>query len=129
IDGNGDGSKTRQENLVEGGQLSFLIAPNASLIQDSQLVFASPATNTLIAGQDFDGIKDIVFTGAGNNEVDVPAGGVLAGNNRIFTGSGADAIYVGDGDRAFGGSGNDTLDATEASGYRLSGGAGNDTFF
>ncbi len=129
IDGNGDGSKTRQENLVEGGQLSFLIAPNASLIQDSQLVFASPATNTLIAGQDFDGIKDIVFTGAGNNEVDVPAGGVLAGNNRIFTGSGADAIYVGDGDRAFGGSGDDILDATEASNYRVSGGVGNDIFY
>ncbi|MEB3148205.1 MAG: hypothetical protein VKL60_04190 [Sphaerospermopsis sp.] len=129
IDGNGDGTKTRQENLVEGGQLSFLIAPNASLIQDSQLVSGSPIPDTLIAGTDFDGIKDIVFTGAGNDQVDVPFGGPLVGDNRIFTGSGADAIYVGNGDRAFGGSGDDEIDATEASGYRLSGGAGNDTFF
>jgi glycerophosphoryl diester phosphodiesterase len=36
---------------------------------------------------------------------------------------------VNNGDRAFGGSGNDELDATDATGYRLSGGAGIDTFF
>ncbi|MFM6039942.1 MAG: phytase [Sphaerospermopsis kisseleviana] len=97
--------------------------------QINQLINGSPSADILIAGTDFDGIRDIVFTGAGNDEVDVPFGGVLAGNNRIATGSGVDTVFVGDGDRAFGGSGNDTLDATEASGYRLSGGAGNDTFF
>ncbi|GCL38306.1 hypothetical protein SR1949_34200 [Sphaerospermopsis reniformis] len=129
IDGNGDGTKTRQENLVEGGQLSFLIAPNASLIQDSNLVFATPATDKLIAGKDFDGVNDVVFTGAGDDTVDVPLGGSLVGDNRIFTGRGADTIYVGNGDRTFGGSGDDEIDATEASGYRLSGGVGNDTFF
>jgi hypothetical protein len=129
VDGNGDGTKTRQENLVEGGQLSFLIAPNASLIQDSNLVFATPATDKLIAGKDFDGVNDVVFTGAGDDTVDVPLGGSLVGDNRIFTGRGADTIYVGNGDRTFGGSGDDEIDATEASGYRLSGGVGNDTFF
>jgi glycerophosphoryl diester phosphodiesterase len=36
---------------------------------------------------------------------------------------------VNNGDRSFGGSGNDELDATDATGYRLSGGAGDDIFF
>ncbi|TAF07825.1 MAG: glycerophosphodiester phosphodiesterase [Nostocales cyanobacterium] len=101
------------------------------------LVTGSPNADILIAGTDFDGISDIVFTGAGNDEVDVPFGGSRAGDNRIFTGSGADIIYVGNSDseallqadRAFGGSGDDELDATDATGYRLSGGAGSDVFF
>ncbi|MEA5553738.1 glycerophosphodiester phosphodiesterase family protein [Anabaena cylindrica UHCC 0172] len=94
------------------------------------LVTGSPNADILIGGTDnFDAISDIVFTGAGNDQVDVPAAGSLAGNNRIFTGSDNDIIDVGNGDRAFGGSGNDKLDATDASNYRLSGGAGNDIFF
>ncbi|MEA5576826.1 glycerophosphodiester phosphodiesterase family protein [Anabaena sp. UHCC 0451] len=93
------------------------------------LVTGSPNADILIAGTDFDGISDIVFTGAGNDEVDVPFGGSRAGDNRIFTGSGADIIYVGDGDRSFGGSSDDELDATDATGYRISGGAGNDIFY
>jgi Ca2+-binding RTX toxin-like protein len=99
------------------------------LIQDSNLVFATPATDKLIAGKDFDGVNDVVFTGAGDDTVDVPLGGSLVGDNRIFTGRGADTIYVGNGDRTFGGSGDDEIDATEASGYRVSGGAGNDIFY
>nr|WP_016949599.1 esterase-like activity of phytase family protein [Anabaena sp. PCC 7108] len=93
------------------------------------LVSGSPNADDLVAGSDFDGINDTVFTGAGNDTVDIPFGGVLAGNNRIFTGSGEDTIFVADSDRAFGGSGNDQLDATDAMGYRISGGAGNDMFF
>ncbi|WP_242039637.1 glycerophosphodiester phosphodiesterase family protein [Anabaena sphaerica] len=93
------------------------------------LVTGSPNADILIAGTDFDGISDIVFTGAGNDEVDVPFGGNRAGDNRISTGSGADIIYVGNGDRSFGGSGNDEIDATDASNYRLSGGTGNDIFY
>ncbi|MEA5576827.1 alkaline phosphatase PhoX [Anabaena sp. UHCC 0451] len=129
IDGNGDGTPTANENLVRGGQLAFLVAPNASLVQDSQLVSTSSNADQLIAGIDFDGVNDIVFTGAGNDEVDVPFGGILAGNNRVFTGSGADIIYVGNDDRAFGGSSDDEIDATDATGYRISGGAGNDIFY
>jgi glycerophosphoryl diester phosphodiesterase len=93
------------------------------------LVTGSANADILIGGIDFDAIRDIVFTGAGNDEVDVPFAGSRAGDNRIATGSGADTVFVGNGDRTFGGSGNDTLDATEATGYRLSGGAGNDTFY
>ncbi|PAX51639.1 alkaline phosphatase PhoX [Brunnivagina elsteri] len=132
IDGNGDGTKTRQENLVEGGQLSFLIAPTAKLIQSSSLVTgATSGADTIEAGisTGFDGINDIVFTGAGNDTVDSVIGGALASGNRIDTGSGADTIFVANNDRAFGGSGNDIFEATDASGYRASGGAGNDDFF
>ncbi|AFZ60314.1 glycerophosphodiester phosphodiesterase [Aphanizomenon flos-aquae CCAP 1446/1C] len=93
------------------------------------LVTGTSGADILIAGTDFEGISDIVFTGAGNDEVDVPFGGSRAGDNRVFTGSGTDTIYVADGDRSFGGSGNDEIDATEATDYRLSGGTGNDIFY
>ena len=83
----------------------------------------------LIPGTDFNGIRDIVFTGAGNDEVDVPFGGSKTGDNRVFAGSGKDTIFFFFFDRTFGGSGNDQLDATDASNYRLSGGAGNDIFY
>ncbi len=132
IDGNGDGTKTRQENLVEGGQLSFLIAPNANLIQSTSLVGGSTAGNDVVEAKitkGFDGVNDIVFTGAGKDTVDSVIGGALASGNRIDTGSGADTIFVANNDRTFGGSGDDVLDATDATGYRASGGAGNDTFF
>ncbi|MEA5577214.1 SGNH/GDSL hydrolase family protein [Anabaena sp. UHCC 0451] len=89
----------------------------------------TPNADIKIAGVDFDGINNIIFTGAGNDQVDIPFGGSLAGNNRIATGSGNDITFVGNGDRSFGGSGNDELDATDASNYRLSGGSGDDIFY
>ena len=131
IDGNGDGTKTRQENLVEGGQLSFLIAPNANLIQDTQYFAGTPNADTIVAKQTpgFGGIKDVVFSGAGNDEVDSAAAGALAGNNIIDAGSGGDTVFLANGDRAFGSDGNDTFFGDEASNFRASGGAGNDIFF
>jgi len=75
------------------------------------------------------GGNNLIFTGAGKDEVDIlPIDGTV-GSNRIFTGSNNDIIFVADGDRAFGGSGDDDFYAIGASGYRLSGGAGNDEFF
>ncbi|AFZ60317.1 phytase [Anabaena sp. PCC 7938] len=106
-----------------------------NLVEVPELVFGSPNADTLIAGASvngvvkFDGIQDTVFTGAGNDEVDVPIGGSSVGDNRVFTGSGQDTIFVSDGDRSFGGSSNDEIDATEASNYRLAGGTGNDIFY
>lgn len=131
IDGNGDGKKTANENLVEGGQLSLLIAPAAKLIQNTSLVAGTSGNDNIDAGitKGFDGVNDILFAGGGNDQVDVPVGGVLAGNNRIDTGSGKDVIYIANNDRVFGSAGDDILDATEATGYRASGGEGNDTFY
>ncbi|WP_310483288.1 esterase-like activity of phytase family protein, partial [Chamaesiphon sp. VAR_48_metabat_403] len=77
----------------------------------------------------FDGFNDSVFTGAGNDTVDVPIAGAAAGDNRIDTGSGADTIFIANGDRVFGGAGDDIFEANDAKDYRISAGAGNDTLF
>ena len=93
-----------------------------------EIVSGTNGDDVLWAGRDFRGINSTVFAGAGNDEIDVPVGGEATGFNRIDAGSGADDIFVGNGDRANGGSGNDYFDASGASGYRLSGGKGNDLF-
>jgi serralysin len=131
VDGNNDGTKTRQENLVEGGQLSLLIAPQATLVQNTLLVSGTTRDDNLDAGftKGFDGVNDIVFAGAGNDTVDVPLAGAIAGNNRISSGRGDDIIFVGNNDRVFGTAGNDEFDGTDAKGYRASGGSGDDIFF
>jgi predicted extracellular nuclease/2',3'-cyclic-nucleotide 2'-phosphodiesterase (5'-nucleotidase family) len=92
-------------------------------------IFGTLGDDQLWAGRDFNGQGDTLFAGGGDDEVDVPTGGAAVGNNRINTGSGEDEIFVGNGDRANGGSGDDFLDASEAASYRLSGGAGNDIFW
>lgn len=87
------------------------------------------SVDKVIAGKDLVGIKDIVFTGAGDDEVDL-ASSQIAAANRVDLGSGSDTISVSKNDRVFGGSGNDTLDARDGEGgNRMSGGAGDDTFF
>jgi Ca2+-binding RTX toxin-like protein len=95
------------------------------------LFSGTTGADNLIAGitPKFEGFNNTVFTGAGNDTVDVPIGGVGTGNNRIDLGSGNDVIYIADADRAFGSNGDDTLDATDAKDYRVSGAAGNDTFY
>ncbi|MEA5583315.1 alkaline phosphatase [Nodularia harveyana UHCC-0300] len=119
-----------QVHIAQVADSSLLETPIITAEENlSQLITGSTGGDTLISGVDFDGINDTVFTGAGNDEVDVPFGGSLVGRNRISTGSGTDTIYVGNGDRSFGGSGNDVIDATDATGYRISGGAGMDTFY
>ncbi|MDZ7958792.1 MAG: hypothetical protein RMY34_13075 [Aulosira sp. DedQUE10] len=94
----------------------------------SNLNIGTPNADTLIAGNGLDGNGNIVFTGAGNDEVDVSTS--KTGRNRIFGGSNDDTIYVSKSDRVFGGTGNDTFDATDGQGgNRISGGVGDDTFF
>ena len=130
VDTNGNGTVEAADNLVRGGQLSFLIAPTAKLVQSASLVSGSALGDSLAAGQTvgFDGINDIVFTGAGNDIVE-NNDLALASGNRIDTGSGNDEIFISNNDRAFGGSDNDIFEAGSATGYRASGGSGNDDFF
>lgn len=102
-------------------------------MKDSQIITGTVGDDRIIAQSNsnlgnFDGTNDLLFTGGGNDEVDVTMAGELAGNNNIFTGSGNDIIYVANGDRAFGSSGDDNFDAINVSGYRISGGAGKDVF-
>jgi hypothetical protein len=131
VDTDGNGTVTAEDNLVRGGQLSFLIAPTAKLVQNAAVVGGGVSDDTLDAGltAGFDGVNDIVFTGAGNDTVSTVSAGTLASGNRIDTGSGDDRIFAANNDVVFGGSGSDRFEARDVSGYRLSGGAGNDTFY
>ncbi len=97
----------------------------------ASLVSGTAGADNLIAGvtPGFDGINDIIFTGSGNDTVDIPIAGANAGNNRVDLGSGNDIVYLANGDRVFGGAGDDIFEATDAKDYRISAGAGNDTLF
>jgi Ca2+-binding RTX toxin-like protein len=83
-------------------------------------------TSESIKLQGFDGKNDLLFSGAGEDLVDVASLSGFA--NRIFTGSGVDTIYAGTRDVITGGSGDDWLSAEAGDGNRLSGGLGNDSF-
>ncbi|MCE2837578.1 MAG: esterase-like activity of phytase family protein [Cyanobium sp. 49614_E6] len=76
--------------------------------------------------QGFDGKNDLLFSGAGEDIIDIASLSGFA--NRIFTGSGNDAIYAGSRDVITGGSGDDEIWAIDGDGNRLSAGLGNDTF-
>jgi Ca2+-binding RTX toxin-like protein len=85
-----------------------------------------------VANTPFSGRNNIIFTGLGNDTIDLAtvAGSTIAGNNRIDAGSGKDIIFVNKNDRLFGGVGDDTFEASDSQGgNRMSGGAGDDTFF
>ena len=98
------------------------------ITKPQDLVSGTPGNDKLMSPIDLDGEQDIVFTGAGDDEVDVSLAPV--GDNNIFGGSGADTIYVSKSDRVFGDVGNDIFYAIDGKGgNRMSGGAGNDTFF
>ena len=77
-----------------------------------------------IAG--FDGRLDTVYSGSGDDDIDIALTG--GGDNRIFTGSGADFISAGSRDVITGGSGADQIWAIAGDGNRLSGNAGDDDF-
>jgi Ca2+-binding RTX toxin-like protein len=85
-----------------------------------------PSSGSALSAGSFDGRADNVFTGAGNDEVDVAISNGF--ENRIFTGSGVDTIYAGSRDVITGGGGDDWFNADAGDGNRLSGGLGNDTF-
>ena len=95
---------------------------------------ATAGDDVLIASSNsaFNGESNILFTGAGSDRIDFRpvSANPNSGNNRIDAGSGDDTIFVSQGDRAFGGDGNDTFDARDGKGgNRLSGGAGDDKFY
>ena len=110
----------------------FVIA--VEKIIDNQLTtVGTPGDDKLVAtpGSQFNGQNNIVFTGAGKDEVELSTVSGLpnSGNNIVDLGSGDDTIFVNKGDRAFGSDGNDTFDARDGQGgNRMSGGAGDDTF-
>ena len=105
------------------------LAVRSDAVIDPVLVGTAGNDSTLpgastIAG--FDGRLDTVFTGAGNDEVDVA---LLNGfENTIFTGAGVNTVYAGSRDVITGGSGPDSFWAEAGDGNRLSGLGGDDDF-
>ena len=83
-------------------------------------------TSSTLSQQGFDGKNDVVFTGAGDDSVDIEVTG--GSDNKIFTGSGVDTIYAGSRDVITGGSGQDEIWAVGGDNNRLSGGSGDDDF-
>jgi glycerophosphoryl diester phosphodiesterase len=126
-----DNNEIVQITLDKPLNLSSLVGLSAAPVPEPTLVSGTVGNDTLLAGvtPGFSGFNTNVFTGAGNDTVDVPIGGVNTGNNRIDLGSGNDVIYVGNSDRAFGSAGDDLFEANDVKDYRISGGAGNDTFY
>jgi Ca2+-binding RTX toxin-like protein len=92
-------------------------------------VVGTAGADTIIqpdASKDITLIGNTIFTGAGDDEVDVALSDGF--ENKVFTGSGADTIYAGTRDVITGGSGDDWFSAEAGDGNRISGGLGNDTF-
>ena len=118
---------------------TVIVTPRTELVRSIGLSFFPTESNlapvgttsgdSIIAGKDLVGIKDIIFTGAGNDTVEL-AVSAIATNNRVDLGSGNDTIFVSKNDRAFGGDGNDIFEAKDGKGgNRMSGGAGDDFFY
>jgi 2',3'-cyclic-nucleotide 2'-phosphodiesterase (5'-nucleotidase family)/sugar lactone lactonase YvrE len=74
----------------------------------------------------FDGRLDTVFSGAGDDDIDVASRSGYG--NRIFAGSGANIVYAGTRDVITGGGDRDEIWATGGNGNRLSGLGGDDGF-
>jgi glycerophosphoryl diester phosphodiesterase len=75
---------------------------------------------------EFDARGDVVFTGAGDDEIDVAISSGF--ENRLFLGSGANIVYAGSRDVITGGADTDQIWATDGDANRLSGLGGADEF-
>lgn len=118
------------EGLVDQVHIFETMFAGVTEESEKELVSGTAGSDTLIAGEaNFDGVRDTVFTGAGNDEVDAVFN-TNARQNRVNAGSGDDIIFVSRKDRVFGSVGNDEFDATDAmGGNRMSGGEGDDIFY
>ena len=110
-----------------GGQI-FMFSIDLPGIEPAPVVGTSGADSLLMpdASKDLTLIGNTIFTGAGEDQVDVALSDGF--ENRIFTGSGVDTIYAGTRDVITGGGGDDWFSAEAGDGNRISGGLGNDTF-
>jgi uncharacterized repeat protein (TIGR01451 family) len=131
----GEGSETVTLTITSGtGYIPDATKSAATItIVDNDLTPVSTTSGDdkldAIAGTKFDGLSNTIFTGAGVDKVDLTLNSA-SNNNRVDLGSGDDTIFVSQGDRVFGGDGNDTFEAKDGKGgNRLSGGAGDDKFY
>ncbi|MEM6754098.1 MAG: glycerophosphodiester phosphodiesterase family protein, partial [Cyanobacteria bacterium P01_C01_bin.38] len=93
--------------------------------EESKLIAGSDGEDLFVAGDNFEGDNNILFAGAGDDEIDLAFGGI---NNRVDAGSGDDVIYAGNQNRILGGAGDDKFFASGGDNI-ISGGAGADQFW
>jgi len=127
------GTQAQAFNQAETSASQDLRLQNLALRSDAvidPIRVGTTGNDSTLPGQStipgFDGRLDTVFSGSGEDEIDIATTG--GGDNRIFTGSGADVIYAGSRDVITGGSGNDWIVAEAGNGNRLSGNGGDDDF-
>jgi hypothetical protein len=110
-----------------GGQI-FMFSLDLPGIEPKPVVGTSGA-DTLLQPGDLEGltlIGNTIFTGAGDDEVDVALSDGF--ENQVFAGSGANIVYAGSRDVITGGNDSDQIWATAGDGNRLSGLGGDDDF-
>ena len=106
-------AETGQQNLVSG------------TVGSDDLYYGATKKGAIA----IDGVRDTIFTGAGNDRIDFTYN-TNSRNNFVDAGVGDDAIFVSRGDVVFGSEGNDTFSALDGKGdNRMSGGAGDDIFY
>jgi alkaline phosphatase len=124
-------------NAVDQVHIGQTMLASVTETNQKTLVSGSTGIDKFVAGaaldateKVIDGVQDTIFTGAGNDTIDLTGAATDSRNNRIDAGSGNDVIYVTRNDRAFGSDGDDTFEAGDSmGGNRMSGGAGMDTFY
>ncbi len=107
------------------------------LSETDEIIFAGNGDDTFAVGltNNFDGLENLIFTGAGNDTIDISESlhnlpNTILSNNKIHAGSGNDEIIGLRGDRIFAGNGDDILKTATGGGKnRFYGEAGNDEFF
>ncbi len=124
-----------EANLVEGGQLNFLTtdAPEdgngehgSDLGDTPTSVFGTLEDDILEAGLDFDISNNLIFTGDGNDLIDLSPG---EGNNRAYGGNGQDIFILGESDRIFADGNDDQLFVLSGGDNTLTGNLGADQFW
>jgi alkaline phosphatase len=115
--------------LIDQVDIAQTMFSSVTEANQKNLVAGTTGADTLIASVGIDGVQDSIFTGAGNDVIDL-AFNNNSRNNRVDAGQGGDTIYVSRNDRVFGGAGDDIFEALDSKGgNRMSGGAGKDTFY
>ena len=120
-----------EADLVQGGQLAFLTtdAPEEETEgEDTEFtpVFGTTGDDLLEAGLDFDTSNNLIFTGDGDDLLDLSPG---EGNNRAYGGSGSDVFILGTEDRVFADDDDDRLFVLSGGGNSINGNLGADQFW
>ena len=117
--------------LVQGGQLAFLTtdAPENSddMGENTPIsVFGTVENDVLEASLDFDTSNNLIFTGDGDDLLDLSLG---EGNNCTYGGNGRDVFILGKEDRIFADDDDDRLFVLSGGGNSINGNLGADQFW